>query len=212
MKKLFDVKVMKALVVKDFWLHGREVLVALLVVAMVARFFQALRPERSSLDLMTYHALLMGVAGVLFSEWFVLAERANQTIIWLRTLPVSDTQVVGSKYLWYAGVHWFGTFASALLADPSWVVQYPGRLVAYAAYVQLFGGALLTGRFLLGAKASVIVPATLALIVLIVGRALPPPLLLSVPVALVASGVMSLAAIKTTTVILGRRDPSRWVV
>ncbi|MGH9161830.1 MAG: hypothetical protein ACRD2X_17835 [Vicinamibacteraceae bacterium] len=94
----------KALVIKDVWLHGRPI--ALLLTANFVVYGSLLSlapwlfPDTRLRALVT--ALFMPLvlyAALISSVWLVETERMKGTLAFLRTLPVSDSAIILSKLL-----------------------------------------------------------------------------------------------------------------
>ncbi|MPZ18008.1 MAG: hypothetical protein GEV06_08860 [Luteitalea sp.] len=114
----------KALVIKDVWLHGRPIVLLLTanfaVYASLLSLAPWLFPDTRLRALVS--ALFMPLvlyAGLISSVWLIETERMKGTLALLRTLPVSDGAIILSKLLLSSAVQMVTGTAAILLLLPS---------------------------------------------------------------------------------------------
>jgi ABC-type transport system involved in multi-copper enzyme maturation permease subunit len=212
---------MKALLWKDARLHWKHLLMAcagLVLIILLAKASRPPRDEAARQQLFQFHFTMVFLASILFGEWLVVQERARRTILWLRTLPVSDWQIVGSKYAGYLVMHWFLVLASTAAVDPSWFAAHVSEVVRYSAMVQVWGAALLGCRLLLSSKAGLMAPLMVVLIGTVLYNLIGPKLIPS-GIALALQGIAVPLSISfsvcagvyiVTTILLSRRETPAW--
>ena len=105
---------------KDFRLHGWPLALVVAIPLAVCAALRHFGPDRGQGP---FEGLVFNVnmiVAVFLPEWLVARERAKRTFAWLRTLPVDDRALAGSKFLMAAAVSvglWTATsvpFAPAL--------------------------------------------------------------------------------------------------
>lgn len=155
---------MKSLVMKDLWLHWRHFLVAcggaLLLLALMKAAAPP-TPARQEAWAQFYFAVIFFISGILFTEWLVVKECARRTILWVRTLPLSDWAIVGSRFVSHALMVWGLVAATVAVAAPGWIQHHAAEAIAIILAVQAYGGLILGGRMAYGAKAGLLVPLIL---------------------------------------------------
>ncbi|MGO9093740.1 MAG: hypothetical protein ACLQGV_00815 [Bryobacteraceae bacterium] len=214
---------MRALLRKDVWLHWKHFLMVcagLILMVLMMRLAQArgAHPPRDDGVLLQFHLSMVFAASVLFSEWLVAQERARRTILWLRTLPVSDWQIVGSKFAVYLAMHWGLLLIGTAAVAPGWFRRYPVEIVRGPALIQVFGGMLLGSRLLLNPKVGLAGAAmvTLAATILygVLGLGAVPAWVLAlfwnVPGVLAGSLLLYAGAFWITAILLSRRETPEW--
>ncbi len=132
------------LIGKDLRLHGSAIALAMAgALALLAAGTQ-LAPQgigpRVSL-VFNVNILLT----LLWSEWLVTRERSKRTFAWLRTLPVDDRVLAGSKFVTAAGCCvLFWSLSTSLFARELW--QPTGVGVTLLCMVLSFGGLGIAAR------------------------------------------------------------------
>lgn len=134
---------LRALMVKDLRLHRRELAFAFAAwfgLCALWAYSRRGRPESTMLQVFFVNAL----ASAFWGEWLVSREKTTGTFAWLRTLPISDSDLVASKFasqaLWCSAL-WIPS--SLLLAHdallpnrwPVWGVLYLTLLAGGASIV-----------------------------------------------------------------------------
>ncbi len=214
---------MRALLQKDVWLHWKHFFLAcaglaVMVLGMKLVLAHSAHPPRDEMVLLQFHLTMVFMASILFSEWLVIQERAHRTILWLRTLPLSDWHIVGSKFTVYLGMHWGLLLIATAIVGPEWFRRYPVEIVRYSALIQVFGGTLLGSRLLLSTKAGLMGPLMVVLAATVVGGALGPgampawaiPLFSGVPGILALSLVLYAGTFCMTAILVSRRETPAW--
>lgn len=132
-----------ALIAKDVRLHGRAVAAAQAgAMALMALAFW-LRPEKSSVNaalVLNFNVFLAGF----WSEWLIAREKTKGTFAWLRAAPLTDRDLVLSKFLAAGGcVVALWSVSAALLSStaplrvPEWTVSLLGLLAFSGLAVSL---------------------------------------------------------------------------
>lgn len=207
---------MISLVLKDVRLHWKGFcygLGFLIGMLLLGRF----TPDRSPGlgDVQRYFGLVGLVSLIILSEWLVREEISHRTIIWLRTLPLSDWQIIGSKFFSFSIGHWFLVFAAISMVRPDWLTAYGKEILVYSAVIYAWGGLMLASRLALSPRTGLLLPLGALLVLTVVGATghLPASAIawLSGPVAAcsVSAGVFVLSYI-TATLLMSRRETLRW--
>lgn len=113
----------KALVIKDVWLHGRAIVLLLTANLAVYVLLLSLAPWlfpdtrlRASVSALFMPFVLY--AALISSVWLIETERMKGTLAFLRTLPVSDSAIVLSKLLLSSAIQAVTGVAGILLLLP----------------------------------------------------------------------------------------------
>ena len=110
-----------ALVAKDLRLHRRPIALTTAALLGICTAATHVGPDRG-MNAFAYFVFRVNALMVVFlPEWLVARERATRTFAWLRTLPVDDHALAGSKFLLAAAVcvvQW--TTTSGLFAQALW--------------------------------------------------------------------------------------------
>ena len=106
---------------KDFRLHGWPLALVVAIPLAVCTALRHFGPDRGQgpFDGLVFNVNM--IVAVFLPEWLVARERAKRTFAWLRTLPVDDHALAGSKFLLAAAVcvaQWTAT--SGLFAPTLW--------------------------------------------------------------------------------------------
>lgn len=116
-----------ALVKNEIRLHGQGALMVQAAILLLLVVGYQLRPGSGAAFALLVNCNWM--TALAWSEWLVSREKTKGTIGWLRSLPVSDSEIVTAKFVAHAlccAVFWAGTSWLALdvfRPDPeSWVV------------------------------------------------------------------------------------------
>jgi len=153
----------RALAAKDLQLHWRAIVTSQLAIVGVILLGKAMRPHGRPAELavlvFTLNYLLAGYWG----EWLVSREKGKGTVAWLRSLPVTDFDLVTSKLVAQAFcIVSLWALSSGLSL---WDFFFP-RLMATWAVVLLailtFGALSLTCRWRFRQKAGQVLPFALA--------------------------------------------------
>ena len=138
-----NVRNLLVLMAKDLRLHRRELglaFVAWFGLATLWVYSQAGRPINPLFPVFLVNAM----AASFWGEWLISREKTKGTFLWLRTLPIGDTELVASKFasqaVWCSAL-WIPS--SLLLAPgalpsdrwPTWGVLYLILLVGGASIV-----------------------------------------------------------------------------
>ncbi len=89
-----------ALLLKDLQLHGLAMALAIGGLVLVTMSTANALPER----LAAFHIVLVFnlnfiLAALVWSDWLISRERSKRTFAWLRTMPVDDRVLAGSKFI-----------------------------------------------------------------------------------------------------------------
>lgn len=87
----------RALVAKDFAIHGRDIFATMAGVLGIAALLPYLRPAPVDMRMsaiFTFNFLLAGF----WSDWLISREKAKGTFAWIRSSPVDDRELVLSKF------------------------------------------------------------------------------------------------------------------
>lgn len=127
------------LVAKDLRLHGGPLALVFAVPLGVCAALMHFGPDRGQGPFVGLVFNVNMVVAVFMSEWLVARERAKRTFAWLRTLPVDDRALAGSKFLMAAAVNvglWAATsvpFAPALWSPWTTGLVLQGLLLVLGA-------------------------------------------------------------------------------
>ena len=131
------IKPLTVLMAKDLRLHGRAVSLAIAsVLVLCAVATQVISSGVGPRLAFVFNVNL--VLTLLWSDWLVTRERSKRTFAWLRTLPLDDGVLAGSKFLAAGGccvVTW--ALSSALFAPELWSPL--GTVLALQAALLAFG-------------------------------------------------------------------------
>jgi hypothetical protein len=134
----------RTLIGKDLRLHGPAIAMAMagaltLIWAGTTLAPQGIGPRVSLVFNVNIFLTL------LWSEWLVARERSKRTFTWLRTLPVDDRVLAGTKFVTSAGSSvLFWVVSTAMFARELW--QPAGTGVTLLCVVLLFGGLGIAAR------------------------------------------------------------------
>ena len=168
-----SIRIVAALVRKDLRLHGLGILLVglMLIVTLSAAFKHAPTNIPRSANIGIYNFNFIGA--MLWTEWLVSREKTKGTIAWLRTLPISDSQIVSAKFVSYlliAGSIWM---TSTFLLVP-WFWTRAGFLTSILAFCALaaFGSMQLGARWRFRQKVGHVLPVVVLLLpVALIGSA-----------------------------------------
>lgn len=124
------------LVAKDLRLHGRPFTLLCAALIGICAALTRFGPDRSQSFDASFVFNVNMVTAVFLPEWLVARERAKRTFAWLRTLPVDDRALAGSKFLLAAAVcvvQWTAT--SGLMAPAMWSSWTTGLVLQCALLV-----------------------------------------------------------------------------
>ena len=210
---------MMALIRKDVllhWKHFSMAVIAFIALSLVTKQFLSGKRE----IIYVQFNLNMAIFGsILFTEWLVVQERARRSILWLRTLPLSDWQIIDSKFVVFALMFWGLVAISILVIAPAWFWQYPVYILRYMSMTQPVGGAILGSRLVFSPKAGMIGPLLASMLVVGVYAALAPtvvpsPVLMAifwhVPGILISSFVVYFFLFAITTMLMSPRESPSW--
>ena len=168
-----SIRIVLSLVRKDLRLHGLGiVLVGLMLIVTLFGVFKLAPsnvPRSGNIGIFNFNF----IGAILWTEWLVSREKTKGTIAWLRTLPISDSQIVSAKfasYLLIAGSIWM---TSTFLLVP-WFWTRAGLLTSILAFCALaaFGSMQLGARWRFRQKAGQALPlVALCLAVASIGSA-----------------------------------------
>ncbi len=162
-----SLRTLSALVRKDLRLHWRGILLTQLLVIASGFFtfrFTSKVPRSESVNAAALFNFNF-IAALLWTEWLVSREKTKGTIAWLRTLPISDAQIVTAKfavYLLIIGLLWI---ISTLLLAP-WYWTRTGFLTSVLAFCALaaFGTISLGARWRFRQKVGHVLPLVVLLL------------------------------------------------
>jgi hypothetical protein len=152
----------QALIAKDLRLHGRAVGLTIggsLALIEMAEYVAPTGAGPRSSFVFSVNLLLT----LLWSDWLITRERSKRTFAWLRTLPVDDRLLAGSKFVAAAGccvVCW--TVSSGLFARELWRPLGTG-LVLQCALVT-FGGLSIATKWRLPWRPGQVAPLVIVLV------------------------------------------------
>ncbi len=110
-----------ALVAKDLRLHRQPIVLTTAALLGICTAATHVGSDRSMSAFAGFVFRANALVVVFLPEWLVARERATRTFAWLRTLPVDDHALVGSKFLLAAAVcvaQWTAT--SGLFVQTLW--------------------------------------------------------------------------------------------
>lgn len=149
-----------ALVAKDLQIHGRAIAAAqVFVVGLPALAFH-LRPAEPSAQMSLVLNVNLIVAA-LWGEWLISREKTKGTLAWLRTLPVSDTEIVAAKWLVSASCIFASWTSTTLIFFAPWVATHWVAWGTLALGLILFGSLGLACRWRFGQKVGQALPFVL---------------------------------------------------
>lgn len=153
-----------ALVMKDVRLHGRDIVVTFAGITVLLGLMSVAKPAAPAViasAAFNFNAILAGFWG----EWLISREKTRHTLAWLRGCPVSDTEIVASKF---AGVGlctaamW--SLTSLLYAGPYFVAR-PGVWLALLLALLAFGALSIATRLRFGQKLGQTLPYAVVAVV-----------------------------------------------
>lgn len=155
-----------ALLGKDLRLHGRDIALTQVGIVVLIAMMRYGRPQDPSIlasAVFMFNFLLAGYWG----EWLITREKTKGTFAWLRSSPVSDRELVASKF---AGV---SLCAVALWVCSStlftWNYWFPSRAVIWLVLqvaLLMFATFTAATRFRFGPKLGQLLPFGVAFVVL----------------------------------------------
>lgn len=155
-----------ALARKDLRLHGRAVAISQICAVLLLWMLTRTGPDDHGRNLpLVVNFNLIGCA--LWAEWLIAREKAKETFAWLRTLPVSDTDIVVAKFAlaWAISVSaWLLT--SGILLRSLFVPDRTGLWVVLTAGIGAFSALTIASRWRLGPKTGQMAPFGLLFLLL----------------------------------------------
>jgi hypothetical protein len=136
---------MRTFLAKDARLHGRAasaVIVGTLIFLATLVFFipQGVGPRVALVFNINF------LLALLWSEWLITRERSKRTFAWLRTLPIDDRALAGSKFVASAGLSGlFWVLSIALFAREFW--RPVGTWIVLLTLVLAFGGLAIAAKW-----------------------------------------------------------------
>lgn len=205
------------LVKKDLRLHGCAFLLSVALLSGIA-FVIVLAMPRKELEARYPVAFNLGVAAsILYGQWLIDREKSRRTLAWLRSMPLSDAVLVGSKIVTLCAFQGVLFVLLLSLCAPDALLRLgPLDVAQKALAMMVFATWLLCGKWLLGERLGQAVAGLAFLLVFglalylssragaetIFGPLLPS--LLALALALLAPWLVLVA-------VLSRSDTSRWV-
>lgn len=155
-----------ALAKKDLRLHGRAVMLSQIGLVLLIWMFTRTEPDAHGRNLPLVINVNL-IACALWAEWLIAREKARETFAWLRTLPVSDRDLVVTKFALAAAMSW-STWAltSGLLWRSLFVPDRTGLWFVLATGLSTFGGLILASRWRLAPKTGQMAPFGLLFLLL----------------------------------------------
>jgi hypothetical protein len=101
------------------------------------------------------------IVAALWGEWLISREKTKGTLAWLRTLPVSDTEIVAAKWLVSAGCILISWTSTTLIFFAPWVASHWVTWGTIALGLVLFGSVGLACRWRFGQKVGQALPFVL---------------------------------------------------
>lgn len=156
----------RALVLKDFRIHGRDILVTqcgLFALIGVLTYLEPAEPSLLASAIFNFNFLL----AAFWSEWLISREKVKGTFAWLRACPIDDRELVSAKFV-----------AVAICTTPLWVATsviftgaywFPGRTGAWItlhAVLLAFGALAVASRWRFGQKLGQMLPFLLLAVVM----------------------------------------------
>jgi len=149
----------RALAVKDLRLHARSIIVTQVGLIAFGALGRFIRPGAPPDDLGWFLYYINFLMAGFWGDWFVSREKVKGTAAWLRSLPLSDADIVASKLV-----------AQAVCTVPLWVACsglflwrffVPGRVGTWVVLLLgllAFGGVSLAARWRFHQKAGQLLP------------------------------------------------------
>jgi ABC-type transport system involved in multi-copper enzyme maturation permease subunit len=150
-----------ALLAKDFRIHGREIMVTQAGVVALVALAMYLKPASGAARaglVFNFNLLLAGF----WSEWLISREKSKGTFAWLRSTPITDWQLVVSKFAATAACCvslWTLTSVVFLRADP--LSQRPAFWLLLQCVLLAFAGLAVATRWRFGPKLGQVIPYAL---------------------------------------------------
>ncbi len=147
---------MRALVTKDIWINWKRFLVACSLIIALVLIAEHGRPPRGAAGFRSleqlYLSSLFFTEVLLFTEWLIVREVTHRTIVWLRSFPISDWILIGSKFVLFALMQWTAVAITIWALPFSLLATDASRIAIWALVVQFLGGVTLGSRLAFGAK------------------------------------------------------------
>lgn len=167
------IKLMVALMRKDFQLHWRNILGTTVGLAALAWVLLWLLPppERKGVLPVVLVPMLVNFQ-VCFATWLIDRERSRETFALLRAMPVSDAAIVTSKFATHAVLNLF-SFALMLAVYPrALTLLTPATLVTVLVLALTWGCSVIALRLILPDRPGTIAPLTVLLVLALAGARL----------------------------------------
>lgn len=159
-----------ALVAKDLYLYRWEVLLSWVGISAIA-YFMLLRYHPPSVgSALIFLCSLDSAVMIIYGDWLSYFEKSKGTFFWLRTLPISDRQVVSSKFAANALIQVGTFFLPIVLCLPHLLLpaNLMWTLIAWFCILAISSFMLLT-KLVFGRRFGQVVPLVAVLIVFIIG-------------------------------------------
>lgn len=154
-----------ALIAIDLRLHGRSVLATHVGGLAVVAAGVHLAPSQTEATLTSFVTNLNLLATLVWAEWLVSREKTKGTVAWLRTLPITDRELVTAKFCSHA--LWcltFWTLTSAAFLRERFFQHDPGSWVVLLLALVVFGGMSVATRWRFSQKLGHILPPAVVLL------------------------------------------------
>ncbi|MCI0349258.1 MAG: ABC-2 transporter permease [Acidobacteriales bacterium] len=139
------------LVLKDFQLHWRSLLVSWAILLAASLFFT--RNATSEFVALATILVYSMMATIAYSDWLIYREKAKGTVAWLRALPLSDLQIVSSKFIAHGLMLAGGFILCVALLQPGLFRPSRAPLLLLSFFgLQAFGTFMVASRWLFGLK------------------------------------------------------------
>jgi hypothetical protein len=157
-----------SLVRKDLQIHHAGILGGWLTVLLVHSLLGLVK-SYSGVEQELLLLVLMNVyLNFLYSDWLIYREKTKRTFAFLRSLPISDSLLVTSKFIVYLGLLIIGfLLTSAILVPESFSRTQMSILLMYLAVLLGFGSTHLVCKWLMGPRTGQFVPFLWAFILLV---------------------------------------------
>ncbi len=153
------------LIATDLRLHGLSVLATQAGGLAVVAAGVHLAPPQTEAALTAFVTNLNLLATLLWAEWLVSREKTKGTVAWLRTLPITDRELVTAKFCTHA--LWcltFWTLTSATFLRGRFFPHDPGRWVVLLLAFVVFGGMSVATRWRFSQKLGHVLPPAVVLL------------------------------------------------
>lgn len=155
----------RALAAKDLQLHWRAIVTSQLAIISLILLARAMRPAELPAQLLGFVFSLNFLLAGYWGDWFVSREKVKGTVAWLRSLPVTDFDLVTSKLVAQAFcIVSLWVFSSGLVLRDFFFPRLMATWAVLLLTILAFGALSLACRWRFHQKAGQVLPFALVFV------------------------------------------------